>query len=119
MSISPCDLLAEEGGVAPAREVADLRLPVFGEEHPLMDQGKKMSCGVAPASVTKSATPFLLGESLPPIPVRLVANIQKGEFADLLRDNIEADRRHTKDGSASGSAGQLVQSRWDVTSRHL
>ena len=44
-------------------------------------------------------TPFLLGEGLPPIPAKLVAKIQKGYFVDmaeLLWDNIEAERRWAK-----------------------
>ena len=40
--------------------------------------------------------PFLLGESLFPISAKLVAKIQSGEFVDmaeLMRDNVELDRR--------------------------
>ena len=39
---------------------------------------------------------FVLGEGLPPVPAKLVAKILKGEFidmAELLRDNIEAERQ--------------------------
>ena len=35
-------------------------------------------------------------------------------MVELFRDNIEVDRRRIKDGSASGSAGQLAQNRWEV-----
>ena len=42
------------------------------------------------------AEPFLLSEGLPPVPAKVVAEIQSREFidmAELLRDNIEATRR--------------------------
>ena len=61
-----------------------------------------------PAGAAKSTTPFLLGEGLPPIPVKLVAKIQKGDFVDmaeLLWDNIEADRRYSKEGGSGASTG--------------
>ena len=44
--------------------------------------------------------PFFLSEGLPPIPVKLVAKIQSGDFvdmADLLRDNIEAACRQNEE----------------------
>ena len=44
------------------------------------------------AGEAKTATPFLLGEGLPPIPSKPVDKIQKGDFVDmagLLQDNIE------------------------------
>ena len=105
--MSPGFSLADGGGVPPARDVADLRLPAFGKEHPPEDKSEKEGGVVPSGSGAKSATPFILGESLPPIPAKLVAKIQKGEFVDmaeLLRDNIEADRRRTKDSGAGGSA---------------
>ena len=42
--------------------------------------------------------PFVLGEGIPTVPSKLVARIWKGEYidmADLLRDNLEADRRRS------------------------
>ena len=47
---------------------------------------------------TTKRPPFMLGEGIPPVPARLVARIWKGEYidmADLLRDNLEADRRRS------------------------
>lgn len=44
----------------------------------------------------EKAVPFVLGEGIPPVPARLVARIWRGEFvdmADLLRDNLEVERR--------------------------
>ena len=47
-----------------------------------------------------------MGEGLAPVPAKLVAKIQRGDFVDmaeLLRDNIEAERRGR--GQESGSTG--------------
>ena len=62
--------------------------------------GSQPTDKVEPTISAKTATPFILGEGLPPIP----AKVQKGDFVDmaeLLRDNIEADRQHSKGGGAS------------------
>ena len=91
--MSPGISLADGDGVPPARDVVNLQLPTFGEEHPTEDKGSKEGGGAPSGSSIKSATPFIMGESLPPIPAKLVTKIQKGEFVDmavLLRDNIEA-----------------------------
>ena len=51
--------------------------------------------------------PFKVGEGLPAVPPRLVAKIQRGEYVDmaeLLKDNIEADRRRSSQGSAAAAA---------------
>ena len=51
--------------------------------------------------------PFILGKGLPAVPAKLANKIQKGEFVDmaeLLKDNIEAERRrvaHGQEGSSS------------------
>ncbi len=54
---------------------------------------------------------FMVGEGLPPVPAKLVGKILRGEFVDmaeLLRDNIEADRRRNAiDPSHSCGAGGL------------
>ena len=90
----------------------NLRLPVFDPSDPTE---VKKTDGAGPikksdqAAAAKAAPPFILGEGLPPIPAKLVAKIQRGEFVDmaeLLRDNIEADRRRTKEGDADPSGGQ-------------
>ena len=53
--------------------------------------------------------PFILSEGLPPVPRKLVARILRGEFVDmaeLLRDNLEAQRRGSSSNpSSSGSSG--------------
>lgn len=108
---------ADEGGIPPAQDVANLHLPVFNDEPPPGDTSAKAGDATVAGSGAKSVAPFILGESLPPIPAKLVAKIQKGDFVDmaeLLRDNIEADRRHTRDGNASTSVGQQAQNRQKV-----
>ena len=64
----------------------------------------------------KMATSFLLGERLPPIPAKLVPKIQKGDFVDmaeLLWDNMEAERRYyRKEDGTSTSSRQPT--RWEV-----
>ncbi len=50
--------------------------------------------------------PFLLSEALPAVPARLVKKILKGEYVDmaeLLRDNVEAERRK---GTGEGESSQ-------------
>ena len=45
----------------------------------------------------KNPGPFILGESVVPIPAKLVAKIQSGKFVDmaeLMRDNVGLDHRH-------------------------
>ena len=74
-------------------------------EHPPENKGSKEGDGTTSTSNAKPVTPFIMGESLPPIPAKLVMKIQKGEFVDmaeLLRDNIEAERRRTKEGGTGG-----------------
>ena len=48
--------------------------------------------------------PFILGEGLPAVPAKLANKIQKGDMAELLKDNIEAERcrvAHGQEGSSS------------------
>ena len=52
--------------------------------------------------------PFTLGEGLPPIPAKLFGKIYKGEFVDiaeLLHDNMEAERWRTYSQSMETSRG--------------
>ena len=60
--------------------------------------------------------PFFLSEGLPPIPAKLVAKIQRGDFvdmADLLRDNIEAARRQYEE-EAPRCSNELRKPRREV-----
>ena len=61
--------------------------------------------------------PFLLSEGLPPVPAKLVGRIWKGEFidmAELLRDNLEAQRRGGWQDMPSSSASGLSRQRREV-----
>ncbi len=84
------------------------------------ESGKTPSASV-PGATTDKGKPaqaeaphsFWLGDGLPPVPAKLVSKILKGEFvdmADLLRDNIEAERRYASSGTAASSAVQPARS---------
>ena len=58
--------------------------------------------------------PFLLSEGLPPVPAKLVGRILKGNFVDmaeLLCDNLEAQRRGALHETGSTSASSPTSSR--------
>ena len=61
-----------------------------------------------------AAGPFVLGEGIPPVPAKVVARIWKGEYidmADLLRDNLEADRRRATAQRGAQQQGQAKATR--------
>ena len=66
--------------------------------------------GPGPTMEEEKCGPCVLGEGLPPIPTRLVSQIWRGEFvdmADLLQDNLEAERRRGRDdGEPSGRSSR-------------
>ena len=68
------------------------------------------SHGPDPAMEDGKCGPYVLGEGLPPLPARLVNRVWRGEFvdmADLLQDNLEAERRRGRDdGEPSGRASR-------------
>ena len=65
----------------------------------LLDEGKddeNTGADPPPAKKTPPSPPFIVGEGLPVVPAKLATKIQRGEFvdmADLLKDNLEAERR--------------------------
>ena len=64
-----------------------------------------------------SGKPFILSEGLPPVPYKLVARILKGEFidmAELLRDNLEAQRRASAVAQVGAAAASIAKSRREV-----
>ena len=64
-----------------------------------------------------AAGPFVLREGIPPVPAKVVARIWKGEYvdmADLLRDNLEADRRRATAQRGSQQQGQAKATRREV-----
>ncbi len=95
-----------------------LHLPSFAEEKEERERsGREPDGGTRPwerdrgalqerAAEVDSSRPFVLGESLPVVPAMLVKRILKGEYidmAELLRDNVEAERRRV-----SGNEGSQV-----------
>ena len=65
---------------------------------------------------TESA-PFVLNSVLPVVPARLVKRILKGDFVDmaeLLRDNLEAERRRARSELETGKSGAPASSRREV-----
>ena len=93
MGVTASEALGAESpqpGPPSAREVqASAALQEAGEKEP---KGKA------------EAQPFILSVCLPPVPSKLVAKIIKGDFVDmaeLLRDNIEAERRRAMGDTSS------------------
>ena len=50
---------------------------------------------------SQEAIPFVLSEALPVVPGKLVKKILRGEFVDMLKDNVEAERRRLAPGENS------------------
>ena len=97
-------VLGETGGEGPS--VAP-RLKAGSSHNP--DKGKQTAPG---KTQTAPDQPLVLGEGLPPVPARLVGKIRRGEFldmAELLRDNIEAERRR---GSSADTARGASKGKW-------
>ena len=72
-----------------------------------------------PKTAEEAPKPFILSEGLPPIPAKLVGRIVRGEFIDmseLLRDNLEAQRRGAMrdPASAASSVGGTGRLRREV-----
>ena len=64
-----------------------------------------------------AGTSFVLSDGLPPVPAKLVRKIVRGEFVDmaeLLRDNLEADRRDAGTLSSEGGGVRRTGSRREV-----
>ncbi len=93
-----------------------LHLPSFAEEKEERERsGREPDGGTRPwerdrgalqerAVEGDSSRPFVLGESLPVVPAKLVKRILKGEYidmAELLRDNVEAERRRVSRNEGS------------------
>ena len=110
------------GAEADRTAVENLKLPSFGDKavdeearnkQPPMKEGGEKVDGV------EEFAPFILGESLPVVPAKLVKKILRGDFvdmADLLKDNLEAERRRYSQERESGRAsyGQTPYYRREV-----
>ena len=100
-------------GVMPLHVVEGLQEMGEEERHEEEEEGLHASAyasvGPSKASTKKDllAPPFKVSEGLPAVLPRLVAKIQRGEYVDmaeLLRENIEADRRRSSQGIAAAVA---------------
>ena len=98
-----------------AESLAGLEIPT------LQDTGRSESASVNPADVMDPAPlvvkrpakqkgvplqPFIVGEGHPAVPAKLVAKIQRGEYVDmaeLLKDNIKAERRRSPQEGLQGT----------------
>ena len=103
------------GGDPDPGEVAQLNLPsiagVVRREQEATQAGAagKSEQPGASGSTSKGmesqeAIPFVLSEALPVVPGKLVKKILRGEFVDmaeLLKDNVEAERRRLAPGENS------------------
>ena len=110
-----------------ASVVQQLGLPV-ADEAPTLREGLEVELpGAGQPSTSSGATeagdpqssgkPFILSEGLPPVPYKLVAKILKGEFidmAELLRDNLEAQRRASAVAQPGATGASNAKSRREV-----
>ncbi len=99
--------LGELDGPIP-RNVEALGLAVLDKEESSRIAAAKpgLSLGGMPAS-DKDSKPFMLSEALPVVPAKLVRRIHRGEFVDmaeLLKDNMEAERRRAALGGESSTS---------------
>ena len=89
-----------------------LHLPTFDKEQDIAaaktsapdEDTSTTALGVSTSELPKegASLPFILGEGLPPVAAKLVVKIQRGDFVDmaeLMRDNMEAERRAEQDGA--------------------
>ena len=124
------------GGMTDPVAVAALGLPVVGDKpNPMMAAGgegeksasSKTGSSQATAGLVKgnknppvdgAAQTFVLSDGLAPIPAQLVSKILNGEFVDmseLLRDNLEAERKGALlDPSEASSPSSTKRSRREV-----
>ena len=104
-----------------AEAVAALGLPVIGDDNPgataasgpprgeseSQPPAGQQSLAGRQAEAGSETSPFVLGESLPSVPARIVKKIEKGEYVDmveLLRDNAELERRRGERELAPGES---------------
>ncbi len=113
------------GSVPPPESIASLSLETFTgaaagtETEPAGGRGGAKDGGAVPPSMTRPEAepvvmqPFVLSEALPVVPAKLAHHIRKGEYvemAELLKDNVEAERRRL----AAGESGTARVSRREV-----
>ena len=104
----PCTLSVgtELGTMPEAGVIQDMGLQVIGNpgisnEHSRQDGDPQQEVGTPPSANSKETVvtpqqPLVLSEGLAPVPAKLVDKIIRGDFVDmaeLLRDNLEVQRR--------------------------
>ena len=107
------------GEMPGAESVAGLGLSVVGgatvaPEGATPSAGAKSADQVVVEPKLGVSRPFILSEGLPPIPHKLVAKIWRGEFVDmaeLLRDNLEVQRRASSQPLSQNSSASSPQSK--------
>lgn len=85
-------------GVEPAACSEESAVVCLGlPELPKVPTTSKLSAaGLQTQATSTSVSPFILSEGLSPVPAKLVAKIQKGNYVDMaefLCDNMEWERR--------------------------
>ena len=104
------------GGEGDPEAVRELRLPSFepGLVMPATVLSEEVTGGGEPIRKREAdpeGLPFVLSETLPIVPAKLVKKILKGEFVDmaeLLKDNMEAERRRCS-SEAESTQGHMGQ----------
>ena len=115
------------GEEADKTAVEDLKLPSFGEKLAVEERVKSkdppVNESVGKGDGAEELIPFIVGESLPVVPAKVVKKILRGEFVDmedLRKDNLEAERRRYSQKQERGhtSCGQTPYYR-EGGSRHV
>ena len=110
----------EPAGGTEESTLAQLRLPEFSKDGvdgvstpstkpKLTTAGSHPSAGSESDLLSTSVSPFVLSEGLPPVPAKLVAKIQKGDYVDmaeLLRDNMEWEHPLSTSDSSESKSGR-------------
>ena len=104
--------------------VNGLRLPAFAGEKDLGERESQWEEHGVPAihrpgkhdrervRPSEEAPPFVLSEALPVVPGKLVKKIQSGDYvemAELLKDNVVAERRRVAAGDSEANWKNLPQ----------
>ena len=99
--------------------VRQLNLPAFTEHLEKAGQETRtVTSQLVKVKDCEAAPPFILGEALPVVPAKLVKHMQRAEYidmAELLKDNIEAERRRlasVEEGGSSRGVHREVPNLW-------
>ena len=109
-------------GEVPASQVGDLHLPTFTGPPESNEGGGVASDGIREESGNRESKsdqiqPFLLSDTLPLVPVKLVERILKGEYLDMaefLKNNMEVERRRALAEPGTGQSLRAHHPRREV-----